>query len=58
MSSIQWQKLKETRAAFEVTGSAVTQASRRVAQALRENATLRKTVQQQERELRVSKVEA
>jgi hypothetical protein len=49
-------KLKEIGAEFAVAESAVTQASRRVAQALQENATLRKTVQQLERELRLSKV--
>ena len=49
-------KLKELGAAYGVTESAVTQASRRVAEALKENESLRKAVQQLKRELDLSNV--
>jgi putative transposase len=47
-------KLKELGAEYGVTESAVTQASRRVAEALKENESLRKAVQQLKRELDLS----
>ena len=49
-------KLKEIGAAYRVGESAVTQASRRVAEEMKQNVSVRKSVGMLERELGLSKV--